>query len=46
MSTPKHTNPQEIADIGKETTNDGAIDRLIAQFEEASQNEDGIEKCL
>jgi DNA-damage-inducible protein D len=38
-----NTNPSELSDVSKETVQEGAIDRLIAQFEEAAKNEEGVE---
>lgn len=37
------TDPGELADVSKESIGDGAIERLIAKFENASQNEEGVE---
>ncbi len=38
-----NTHTVEILDASKETIHDGAIERLIALFEDAAQNEDGVE---
>jgi DNA-damage-inducible protein D len=38
-----NTDPAELSDISKETINDGAIERLIAAFEDAAQNDDALE---
>ena len=38
-----HTDPNELLDVSKETISDGAIEKLISSFEDASQDDSGVE---